>query len=224
MTPIQTFHSAPLDQRIPDDPTCRRDVKKTKYKPVMTEDQAREIVLCRLGEINSPQGPRTLTMFARTMYEYGLTRRIVSVSLLSQLLSGRMYPGLKDREGRPVDWDLVPKATRGRRPGTQGKKADLHHLRRQVNHLSLVVRTLCDRLGVANELDPFDIPEADDAEVSDTPPVRKPRYVNDILVEDDADLVETPSPTPPPEDEDEDDGDEPVNTIPQPSVPPPRRS
>jgi hypothetical protein len=44
------------------------------------------------------------------------------------------------------------------------------------------------------------------------------------LVEDDADLVETPASTPPPEDEDEDDGDEPVNTIPQPTVPPPRRS
>jgi hypothetical protein len=81
-------------------------------------------------------------------------------------------------------------------------------------------------MGLSDELDPFDAPEADDAEVSDTPPVRKPRYVNDILVEDDADLVETPSPTPPPEDEDEDedDGDEPVNTIPQPTVPPPRRS
>lgn len=223
MTPIQTFHSAPLDQRIPDTVTSRRTATKTKYKPVMTEDQAREIVLCRLGEINSPQGPRTLTVFARTMYEYGLTRRIVSVSLLSQLLSGRMYPELKDREGRPFDWDLVPKATRGRRPGTQGKKADLYQLRRQVNHLSLVVRTLCDRLGVANELDPFDVPETDDVEIEDTPtPARKPRYVNDILVEDDADLVETPSPTPPPDDEDDD--NEPVNTIPQPSVPPPRRS
>lgn len=217
MTPIQTFHSAPVDQRIPDTVTSRRTATKTKYKPVMDEDQAREIVLCRLGEINSPQGPRTLSVFARTMYEYGLTRRIVSVSLLSQLLSGRMYPELKDREGRPFDWDLVPKATRGRRPGTQGKKADLHHLRRQVNHLSLVVRTLCDRLGVANELDPFDVPETDDVEIDDTPaPVRKPKYVDDILVEDDADDV-AQSATAPSE-------VTPSDAVPQPTVPPPRRS
>lgn len=217
MTPIQTFHSAPADQRIPDTVTSRRTARKTKYKPVMDEDQAREIVLCRLGEINSPQGPRTLSVFARTMYEYGLTRRIVSVSLLSQLLSGRMYPELKDREGRPFDWDLVPKATRGRRPGTQGKKADLHHLRRQVNHLSLVVRTLCDRLGVANELDPFDVPETDDVEIDDAPaPVRKPKYVDDILVEDDADDV-AQSATAPSE-------VTPSDAVPQPTVPPPRRS
>lgn len=156
MTPIQTLHSAPLDQRIPDPVTFRRTARKTKHKPMMTEDQAREIVRCRLGETNSPQGPRTLTVFARTMYEYGLTRRIVSVSLLSQLLSGRMYPELKDREGRPFDWDLVPKATRGRRPGTQGKKADICQLRRQVNHLSLVVRTLYDGTGLSGELDPLD--------------------------------------------------------------------
>lgn len=224
MTPIQTFHSAPLDQRIPDTATSRRTAGKTKYKPVMDEDQAREIVLCRIGEAESPTGPRTLSVFARQMYEYGLTRRIVSASLLSQLFSGNMYPHLKDREGRPFDWKLVPRATRGRRPGGQSKKGDLSRLQRQVNHLSLVVRTLCDRMGLSDELDPFEAPEADDAEVSDTPPVRKPRYVNDILVEDDADLVETPASTPPPEDEDEDDGDEPVNTIPQPSVPPPRRS
>jgi hypothetical protein len=156
MTPIQTLHSAPLDQRIPDTATSRRTARKTKYQPVMDEDQAREIVLCRLGELESPTGPRTLSVFARTMYEYGLTRRIVSVSLLSQLLSGRMYPELKDREGRPFDWDLAPKATRGRRPGTQGKKADICQLRRQVNHLSLVVRTLYEGTGLSGELDPLD--------------------------------------------------------------------
>lgn len=215
MTPTQTFQSAPLDQRISDEPTCRRDVRKTKYKPVMDEDQAREIVLCRLGELESPTGPRTLSVFARKMYEYGLTRRIVSVSLMSQLLSGHMYPGLKDREGRPFNWTLVPRATRGRRPGTQGKKADLHQLRRRVDHLSLVLRTLCDRLGVGDELDPFDAPVdegADESPASDTPPsARKPRYVDDILVEDDADNAAPVAAAP-------------ENAVPQPTVPPPRRS
>ena len=152
------------------------------------------------------------------------SRRIVSASLLSQLFSGNMYPHLKDREGRPFDWELIPRATRGRRPSGRNKKAELNDLRRQINHVSLVLRTVCDRMGLSGELDPFDIPDDPSTHDrdDDKPVARKPKYVDDILVEDDADLAETPSPTPPPDDEDDD--NEPVNTIPQPTVPPPRRS
>ena len=213
MTPIQTFHSAPLDQRIPDTATSRRTAGKTKYKPVMDEDQAREIVLCRIGEAESPTGPRTLSVFARQMYEYGLTRRIVSASLLSQLFSGNMYPHLKDREGRPFDWQLIPRATRGRRPGGRSKKAELNDLRRQINHVSLVLRTVCDRMGLSGELDPFDVPNDPSTQkpADDKPVARKPKYVDDILVEDDADDAAPVAAAP-------------ENAVPQPTVPPPRRS
>lgn len=190
----------------------RKYVHTAKYQPMFDEAQAREIVLCRMDEINSPKGPRPLHEFAQRMYEYGLTRKVASVSLMSRLLTGAMLPNLTDREGRPFLWDKVPRATRGRRATGRGLRTTVRKMQREIDQLAHVVRVLCDRAGL--DLNPYDVAnESDDTVDPDTPifeahdsPTQRPivpkvRYVDDLPV------IVTP----------EDDA-------PQPSVPPPRRS
>lgn len=187
----------------------RKYVHTAKYKPMFDEAQAREIVLCRMDEINRPGGPRTLSVFAKKMYEYGLTRKIASVSLLSRLLGGDLIPNLTDREGRPIRWADVPRATRGRRATAKSLKAQVRDLQRHVTQISQVLRVVCDRMGVDADPYPDDpstcSPFPDDSELDDaptqSPPVPQVKYVDDLPV------IVTPE-----------------DTAPQPSVPPPRRS
>jgi len=184
----------------------RKYAHTTKYKPMFDEAQAREIVLCRMDEINRPGGPRTLSVFAKTMYEYGLSRKIASVSLLSRLLSGELIPNLTDREGRPIRWDDVPRATRGRRATSKSVSSQIRELRRHLTQISQVLRVVCDRMGVDADPFPEKATEAEDAYEPDdlptqNPPVPQVKYVDDLPV------IVTPE-----------------DTVPQPSVPPPRRS
>lgn len=123
--------------------------RKTNYVPVTTEDQAREIVLCRIDEINLPKGPRPLRVFAHSMYQLGLSRRVLSVSYLSHLLCGRIYPHLTDRDGKPFAWSMVPKAMRGRRRlATKKAKTNLNAMQDEIFRLGSIVRTLCARVGL----------------------------------------------------------------------------
>lgn len=184
----------------------RKYAHTTKYKPMFDEAQAREIVLCRMDEVSRPGGPRTLSVFAKTMHEYGLTRKVASVSLLSRLLSGDLMPHLTDREGRPIRWDDVPRATRGRRATSKSVPSQIRELQRHLTQVSQVLRVVCDRMGV--EADPFpEKVEAEDAHEPDDLPTQRPivplvRYVDDLPV------IVTPE-----------------ETAPQTStVPPPRRS
>ncbi len=191
--------------------TGRRKYTHTaKYKPMFDEAQAREIVLCRMDEINRPGGPRTLSVFAKKMYEYGLTRKVASVSLLSRLLGGDLIPNLTDREGRPIRWADVPRATRGRRATAKSLKTQVRDLQRHVTQISQVLRVVCDRMGVDADPYPDDPstcnPFPDDSELDDvptqSPAIPQVKYVDDLPV------VVTPS-----------------ETVPQPTtVPPPRRS
>lgn len=206
------FHA--ITTPVPDTQTAtsrRKYVHTTKYKPMFDETQAREIVLCRLDEVGRPGGPRTLSVFAQKMFEYGLTRKVASVSLLSRLLSGSLMPHLTDREGRPIRWDDVPRATRGRRATSKSVPSQIRELRRHLTQVSQVLRVVCDRMGV--DADPYPEPEdpstnnpfPDDPELDDaptqSPAIPQVKYVDDLPV------VVTPS-----------------ETVPQPSVPPPRRS
>jgi len=123
--------------------------RKTNYVPVTTEEQAREIVLCRLDEIDLPKGPRPLRVFAHAMYQLGLSRRVLSVSYLSHLLCGRIYPHLTDRDGKPFVWSMVPKAVRGRRRlSTKRAKVSLNAMQDEIFRLGSIVRTLCERVGL----------------------------------------------------------------------------
>jgi hypothetical protein len=121
----------------------------TNYIPVTTEEQAREIVLCRIDEINLPKGPRPLRVFAQSMYQLGVSRRVLSVSYLSNLLCGRVYPNLTDRDGKPFAWSMVPKAMRGRRRlATKKAKTNLNAMQDEIFRLGSIVRVLCERVGL----------------------------------------------------------------------------
>lgn len=121
----------------------------TNYIPVTTEEQAREIVLCRIDEINLPKGPRPLRVFAQSMYQLGVSRRVLSVSYLSNLLCGRVYPHLTDRDGKPFVWSMVPRAIRGRRRlATKKAKTNLNAMQDEIFRLGSIVRELCDRVGL----------------------------------------------------------------------------
>ena len=123
--------------------------RKTNYVPVTTEEQAREIVLCRIDEINLPKGPRPLRVFAQSMYQLGVSRRVLSVSYLSNLLCGRVYPNLTDRDGKPFVWSMVPKAIRGRRRlSTKRAKVNLNAMQDEIFRLGSIVRVLCERVGL----------------------------------------------------------------------------
>lgn len=120
-----------------------------KYIPVTTEEQAREIVLCRIDEINLPKGPRPLRVFAQSMYQLGVSRRVLSVSYLSNLLCGRVYPNLTDRDGKPFVWSMVPRAIRGRRRLASKKaKTNLNAMQDEIFRLGSIIRTLCERVGL----------------------------------------------------------------------------
>ncbi len=123
--------------------------RPARYTPLITEEQAREIVICRLEEASRPKGPTPLRLFAREMYECGLARRVPSVPLLSKLFAGDLYPHLCDRDGKPFVWDQIPRATRGRRSGAMRRtRVNLHALRDEVVRLGSIVRELCERIGV----------------------------------------------------------------------------
>ena len=123
--------------------------RKTNYVPVTTEEQAREIVLCRIDELNLPKGPRPLRVFAQSMYQLGVSRRVLSVSYLSNLLCGRVYPNLTDRDGKPFVWSMVPRAIRGRRRlSTKRAKANLNAMQDEIFRLGSIVRVLCERVGL----------------------------------------------------------------------------
>jgi hypothetical protein len=119
------------------------------YNPVLTEETAREIVLCRLDEVDSPNGARPLNVFADAMFACGLTPKVLSKATLSNLLCGRMYPGLTDRDGKAFSWDKVPRCSRGRRVAVGRAKGNrLHRLELRVHQMCLAVSRIAREVGV----------------------------------------------------------------------------
>lgn len=140
-------------------PTSRRRSKKAKpvpvrtpYNPILAEDMARELVLCRLAENEERTEPRSLRQFAREMHEIGVTARQFSVSTLHRLFTGQMFPYLTDRDGTPINWALLPRASRGRRAGVSSKTTRLTRIEQQVKRLTSVMSYVCHKLGLPHDL------------------------------------------------------------------------
>jgi len=114
------------------------------YLP-LTEDTAREIVLTRMTELTYKDQLSTLKEFAKELYQVGSTPHIYSVSTLYKVLSGQMYPDLKDREGKPFKWDDVPRRQRG--PGRTRSRS----IREELQHHKARIDFLYRRLGINPE-------------------------------------------------------------------------
>jgi hypothetical protein len=145
----------PLDLKTA---SCRR-VKKPKpvghkspYAPLIAEDMARELVLCRLAEITERTETRSLKQFSREMHEIGVTLRPLSVSTLHRLFTGLMYPELKDRDGVQFNWALLPRAARGRRAGVRSHTSRLTRIEQQVKRLTSVMSYVCHKMGLPHDL------------------------------------------------------------------------
>lgn len=106
------------------------------------EQAAREIVLFRISEALLPDGPSPLRVFAETIRREGLTKRLLSVPTITNLLTGRMYPTLQDREGRPFVWNEIPRRTCGRVAGSQSLGSHEHRIRKLEQQMIEVQRRL----------------------------------------------------------------------------------
>lgn len=138
--------------------SCRR-VKKPKpvghkspYNPIIAEDMARELVLCRLAENTERTEIRSLREFSREMHEIGVTARAISVSTLHRLFTGQMYPELKDRDGVQFNWALLPRAVRGRRFGASPQTSRLARIDQQVKRLTSIMGYVCHKLNLPHDL------------------------------------------------------------------------
>jgi hypothetical protein len=159
-SPGDTTTQKPNDAQPNDElPTCRRRSKKSKpvpvrtpYSPILAEDMARELVLCRLVENEERTEPRSLRQFAREMHEIGVTARQFSVSTLHRLFTGQMYPRLTDRDGVQINWALLPRASRGRRAGVSSQTSRLTRIEQQVKRLTSVMSYVCHRMGLPHDL------------------------------------------------------------------------
>jgi hypothetical protein len=152
---------------------------------VITEEQAREIVRCRLEEASRTKGPTPLRVFAREMYMCGLAKRVPSIPLLSRLFAGDVYPNLCDADGTPFDWAKIPRAFRGRRRLPSRKvKLDLRAVSDELVRLGSIVREICERIGVEGyepptrarlQFDPVDaaLAEAEEEQALDREEIRE---------------------------------------------------
>lgn len=80
----------------------------------LDETQAREIVLFRISQAQEPGGPPPLRLFAEQIQREGLTGWLLSTATINSLLTGRMYPALRDRDGNAFEWSKVPRRQCGR--------------------------------------------------------------------------------------------------------------
>ena len=141
------------------EPTSRRAPKKEKpaghkspYNPILAEDMARELVLCRLAENTERTEIRSLRQFSREMHEIGVTLRPLSVSTLHRLFTGQMYPYLTDRDGTPFNWALMPRAVRGRRSGVTPQTSRLTRIEQQLKRLTSIMGYVCHKLNLPHDL------------------------------------------------------------------------
>lgn len=145
----------PLDLKTA---SCRRVSKpkpvghKSPYNPILSQDMARELVLCRLAEVTERTETRSLKQFSREMHEIGVTLRPLSVSTLHRLFTGQMYPELKDRDGEQFNWALLPRAARGRRAGVSSHTSRLTRIEQQVKRLTSIMGYVCHKLGLPHDL------------------------------------------------------------------------
>lgn len=129
-------------------------VSNMPYNPVLTEETAREIVLCRLDEADSASGARPLKVFAEAMFACGLTPKVLSASTLTLLFRGELFPELTDREGQRFVWSRIPRASRGRRACFGRERGNrLARLEKRVARLCDAVRTLARETGVEIDQD-----------------------------------------------------------------------
>ena len=127
---------------------------KSPYVPVLDESLARELVISRIVEAEEANGNpiRSVRKFASDMYEIGVTDRKLSVATLYRLFTGQLYPKLTDRDGSVFNWNLVPRAKRGRRAGRCAHTSRVTRIEDQVRRMTSVLSHVCHKLGLPNDL------------------------------------------------------------------------
>lgn len=106
-------------------------------KKLFDEQTARWLVMERRDEGKDGKPVRTLKEFAAYCRFNGITPHVVSPQTLANIFSGKMYPLLKDENGRPFDWHKIPRGACGRRTTSLDKTApyQLEKLRESIEEM-----------------------------------------------------------------------------------------
>jgi hypothetical protein len=111
---------------------------------LFTEETARFAIDDRMRELEDPDVMchRTIPELAKLFWEIGYCPRVPSRTTMNNLLSGKMFPHLTDREGRPIDWSKIPAAPVGTNTGSSKGKSLAQQVQLLTSRLDVVEQRL----------------------------------------------------------------------------------